>query len=150
MQSDNSTHAKMMHMCMWYAGIVIMFLSLSFLLMALTIALVLSVQGKSDSYMTVRSNGGLNQMRTGVSPLHQDWTLSFIFVYLMWACSWIYNYIVVLVKKIASWVFFAGVFWLVCVMFDSVIVINNLPSADLWYGRSCPFGECNTCYPSVR
>jgi len=40
--------------------------------MALTIALVLSVQGKSDSYMTVRSNGGLNQMRTGVSPLHQD------------------------------------------------------------------------------
>jgi hypothetical protein len=36
-------------------------------------------------------------MRTGVSPAHQNLTLSFIFVYLMSACFHIYNYTYVLV-----------------------------------------------------
>jgi hypothetical protein len=68
-------------------------------------AFELSVPGKSDRYMTVRSNGGLNQMHTGVSRVHQNLALGSSLSILISTCFHIYKYIFVLVQIIASFLF---------------------------------------------
>jgi len=86
-------------------------------------AFALSVPGESDRYMTVRSNGGLNQMRTGVSTVHQNLAMGSSLSILISTCFHIYKYIFVLVQIIASFLF-SRVFWLICaVMFATQLLL---------------------------